>query len=233
MASFRGGGVPAPPAREIISNMRRALAVRWQGRTFLLPGKDGFTDKNGDKGGIVINPSYIVLSAYRSFAEVDDEDAATFWKKVEEDGRWLLSEASFGDLGLPADWVMLTGSGVVPGTANDPARPPRFGLDAVRVLLYNSSERGGASFTEAASALFSFYNEMGYMPLSVELRSGIPSEEPATAGIYAIYGLLAARAGQEGLAGRLFKEAELALSSEKEEYYSFSLYLLTRMHDHL
>ncbi len=118
-------------AMKVIRSIREKLAVRIEGKTFLLPGYYGFKDA----GSITLNPSYMIFSAYRLFAEVDDN---AFWRKIHQDGLELLKAACFGNPCLPADWVWVSRRGVEIAEA----RSTRFGHDAVRTLLHVSWAQG-------------------------------------------------------------------------------------------
>jgi endo-1,4-beta-D-glucanase Y len=106
--------------------IRSDLVIERYGRLLLLPGLSGFVSP----AAVTINPSYYVWQAIDMFRRLDGE---TVWGRVAGDGEALLGAARFGPLGLPADWVDVTGHDAVAPAAG---RPPRFGYDAIRAPLY-------------------------------------------------------------------------------------------------
>ena len=200
--------------REIVRAIRENLAVTLEGRTLLLPGYEGFNDGSG----VVFNPSYIILPAYRLFAQVDDRP---FWEKLQEDGRHLLAVSSVGEWGLPADWMRLDGSGV----RADLGKSPYFGYGAIRVLLYLSGEKS-PPYPKGLKRILAYYRREGYLPRMIDLERESVSLLPASAGFYAVYALAARRSGETVLAGRIGREADNKLLQEKDAYYSLVLYLL-------
>lgn len=208
-----GGDYRAEGIR-IVESIRKYLAVSSQGRTFILPGYDGFT-KNG---GIVLNPSYYSLPALRRFAQVDDR---AFWDKVYGDALFIAAGTCFGELCLPADWVVLADGKVsVYG-----GKKPYFGAEAVRTLLYLSAEKT-ARLPSGAARVLGIYEKAGYLPEWVDLVNDGVSLKDSTAGYYAIYALAAKKLGKDGLSAELLNKAKTRLEGEKGSYYSFSLYLL-------
>jgi len=199
---------------KIIKSIREKLALNWEDRIFLLPGYYGFT-KNGS---LQLNPSYLILPAYRCFAEVDKKN---FWKKVHQNARFLLSRASFTSLHLPADWITLNKTGV--SICTDKSH--YFGYEAIRILLYLCWEER-PQFPSGVKEIFKFYKKLHYIPLWVDLVNVSLSLRDAPAGFYAIYARVAQRIGEETLSKELFEKAKEKLLTEKDNYYSFTLYLL-------
>jgi endoglucanase len=215
-----GKDVYKKDAQRIVISMREKLAVQKKGKTFLLPGYFGFSND----GSITLNPSYIIPTAYSRFTEVDDKD---FWQNVHRDGLELLRAECFGKTCLPADWVQLRGNGLELAEG----RPARFGHDAIRTILHASwaSEK----LPTGVTIVIDNYKDKGSIPLWVDLKSGEVSKRNAQAGYYAIYGLAAKMLDDPRTSRRLFDEAEKNLKSEKDNYYSYSLYLLSHIKERL
>lgn len=116
---------------EIRRAIRGRLVAERVGQLVLLPGLDGFADAHRT----VVNPSYYIWSALDDFARLD---GGGVWRQVIDDGVNLLTRARFGPLALPVDWFEIVPDGKL-APASD--KPPRFGLDAVRVPLYASAGR--------------------------------------------------------------------------------------------
>lgn len=200
--------------KEIIEAIRKNLSFNWQGHTLLLPGYDGFM--NDDT--FVINPSYLIFPAFRTFAKFGDK---IFWEKVYSGGLTVIKEARFGKLKLPADWIELGKTGMSPATG----KSPYFGYGAVRILLYLSYE-DAPSFPEGLKNLFNFYKKLGYIPLRIDLEREGLSLKDSSAGFYAIYALAAEKIEEGGLRKSLSRQAKEMLIDEKSYYFSFTLYLL-------
>ncbi len=203
-------------ALKIIEGIRKELSFNWQGRTLLLPAYYGFKKD----GGFVINPAYFILPAFRTFAEVDEKP---FWDKVYKDCYSILYEVSFSTLHLPADWVLLNKA----GSSVYSERSENFGYEAVRVPLYMSFE-DNPKFPAGIKEFLNTYNKIGYIPLWVNLINDSISLKPAPAGFYAVYAKVAKIMGEEALSDKLFEEARSKLKEEKNDYYSFTLYLLAK-----
>ena len=199
---------------KIVKDIREKLALNWQNRILLLPGYYGFVKNNT----LVINPSYLILPAYRCFVEVDKKN---FWKKIYKNTLFLLSQANFTSLRLPADWIILNKTGISIYTE----KSRYFGYEAIRILLYLCWEKR-PQFPPGVKEMLKFYKKLGYIPLWVDLINGSLSLRDAPAGFYAVYARVAQRMGEEALSKELFKKAREKLLTEKDDYYSFTLYLL-------
>ncbi|MBM4053312.1 MAG: endoglucanase [Planctomycetes bacterium] len=201
-------------ALRIIKSVRENLAIEWNGCQLLLPGHHGFIRENR----FIVNPSYIIFSAYRAFAKIDDE---AFWQKVYKDSMLLVAKSCFGTLKMPADWVMLDGKDV----SICYERKPYFGYEAIRVFLYLSWEEN-PQFPEGLEKMLDIYNKLGFIPLWVDLANDSISLQNSPPGFYAVFARAAERIGEKMLSKKLFKEAGERLMYDKKDYYSFCLYLL-------
>jgi endoglucanase len=200
---------------KIMEGIRKHLAVSWQDRTYLLPAYYGFQKE----GGVVLNPSYQIVSAYRAFSGVDERE---FWHKVYTDSLYLLQAARFGRFRLPADWVRLDGSGI---TIWD-ERAPLFGYEAVRTLLYLSWDQT-PRYPEGVAELLKIYEKERYLPTFVNLQNNTISLDDAPAGFYAIFGRVAEKIGKRELGRELCARAIEKAEAEKNDYYSMTLLLLS------
>ncbi len=202
-------------ASKIIESIRKYLQVNRGNRIFLLPAYYGFQKDDGE----VLNPSYVIFSAYRTFAEIDDK---AFWSRVYEDGLFLLEKSSYGKFKLPADWVIWNKTGI----SIYEKKSSLFGYEAIRTLLYLSwGEKTRPP--EGVTELFKIYEKLGYIPLFVDLSKNTISLEDAPAGFYAVYARAAEKIGSAALSRRLFAEARQKAAAEKDNYYSMSLLLLS------
>ncbi len=201
-------------AGAIVQSLRTHTAVKLNDRTFLLSGYNGFADAKG----LVLNPSYQILSAYQAFAKIDDQQ---FWEKIHKDAQYLLDESSRNTASLPADWVLAEPSG---NLKIDADKSTRFGYEAIRVLLYLA----WAKLPPPAGAknVLDYYQKHGRIPVWYDLTKEEISDETASAGFYAIFARAAEQLGNTDLATRLKEEAKQRLQNEKNDYYSHALYLL-------
>jgi len=106
--------------------IRQRLVIDRFGMKLLLPGLEGFQQN----GRVIVNPSYFIWPAFRSFAQWDGPSQ---WQALADYATTIVSGARFGQYGLPADWVEVSGPGQY---ALAPGHDPRFGFDAIRVPLY-------------------------------------------------------------------------------------------------
>ncbi|MBI5814189.1 MAG: endoglucanase [Nitrospinae bacterium] len=201
-------------AQAIIRAIRKSLSAQWKGQTVILPSYYGFTGKNE----IVLNPSYLIIPAFRAFAKEDDH---AFWEKARHDSFGLISKSLLGEKALPADWVKITDDGF----RLHYDRSVKFGYDAVRVILHLAADDPKA-LPSGVNEMFKFYEGLGYIPAWVDLDKDAFSMSSASGGAYSIYALAAQKTGKKALGEKLFAEARRKLDYEKKSYYSWSLFLI-------
>lgn len=114
----------ATEAKRILSDLS-GLHVHRYGMNLLLPASEGFADEKM----VTVNPSYMVIPAYRELANIDPQGP---WKRLEFDAVNVMREAYFGQWELPADWLDITEQGMVPASS----KPKWFSYDAIRVPLF-------------------------------------------------------------------------------------------------
>ncbi len=201
-------------AAAIVESLRNHVAIKLNGRMFLLPGYSGYTENKG----ITLNPSYQILSAYQVFSEIDNR---SFWEKIQQDALYLLGEASHNSASLPADWLLAEPDGSLKIYAS---KSPRFGYEAIRVLLHLAWAK--LPPPTGTMSVFDYYQKQGRIPVWFDLTTGEISDQTASAGFYAIYARTAKQQGSSDLAVRLKEEAMQRLRNEPDNYFSYVLYLL-------
>lgn len=211
--AYKTGGL------RIIEGIRSNLFVQYDGKSFLLPAYYGFQQDNG----LVLNPSYLIFSAYRLFSEIEDK---AFWNNIYRDSLYLIGKGTFGKWKLPPDWVVLRKSGI----AIWEEKAPMFGYESIRTILYLSWEKSPV-FPEGLNDLLKFHEKNGYLPVTVDLQKNLASLEEAPAGFYAIYARAAEKIGRKELSRQLWKKALEKAEYEKDSYYSMSLLLLALHND--
>ena len=202
-------------ALDVLKDIKEHLSVSFGGHKFLLPGYYGFFSKDYT----VLNPSYYVFPAFDLFSKYSN---GKFWQQIYEGGLWLLSNARFGLLGLPADWVVLKNNGVFIFKK----RSIYFGYEAIRIPLY-LCVKGEKRFFGTESIL-DCYERFGYIPLWIDLVHDSISIKDAPASYYAIYAKVARILGKKKLSEKLQKRARERLSYIKDNYYFLTLYLLAQ-----
>lgn len=201
-------------ALEILQDIKASLIIKRYGRVYLMPSYYGFADEEE----LVMNPSYQIFTAYRYFAREDDHD---FWTTIYKDAMHLVTKSCFGRPCLPADWVYVEKNGIV----MNHNKSPYFGYSAVRTIMH-LSEDNPLLYKKGLEWLFKIYEKLGYIPKRVDIEREAFSTKRSFAGAYAIFALAADKMGKKALSEKLSKDARDILDKEKENYYSFSLYLL-------
>ena len=185
--------------------IRRYLIVEYGGYLVLLPARDGFRKEDF----VQLNLSYWVMPALDYFARVEPDGP---WRRLMYDGVQLLNVARFGEYQLPPDWLRLDENGNVSPAEEWPAR---FGFEAVRVPLY--MYWWGLGAIPELEGVRRFWLQ-SRPPAWVDVVTGEEAEYPLSAGGMAVRALLQGRAGRIAL-----------VSPRKEDYYSASLQMLSRM----
>lgn len=203
-------------AQGIVSDIRTQLADVHHGLTLLLPGYYGFNEPCG----VVVNTGYLILPAFACFAAMDDP---AFWNRIGADTLRLLEKARFSKFKLPADWVCLRNGDV----SMAPSREPRFGYEAIRLPLY-LLWAGNSDHLEMFSDYLRFISRANYLPNGVNLEKNTVSMDEASAGFYAVVGRCAKYLKAHDLSRKLLSEADQKISKEIKNYYSYTLYLLSK-----
>lgn len=201
-------------AASIAADLLRLCTLEVDGRLLLLPGAQGFTDRER----VVINPSYYVFPALQALAALGP---APPWRRLAQDGAALLRQAQFGRWHLPADWFEIPRSGGRPSLSR--AHPPRFSYDALRVPLHLAW--GGLRQEPALRAAADFWYDPGnpYRPAWADLRTDGIAPYAATPGIQAVARLSARSASGQS------STLPSPLPSEAESYYGAVLCFLCHL----
>jgi endoglucanase len=203
-------------ARKIIRDIRTLLAIKKNNMSFLLPGYYGFAEKSG----LVFNTGYLIFPAFTRFSVVDD---AGFWTRIYNDGLKILKKARFSRFNLPSDWIHIQNGNVSVFTP----KSPYFGYEAIRIPLYMIWDDNGEQL-KAFSKYLKFVQKSNYLPNRVNLVDGSISVDKAPAGFYAVFGRCAEFLKNIELSRKLIKDAENKISHESNDYFSHTLYLLSK-----
>lgn len=201
-------------ARDIAAALRERCIVRTGHGRLLSPSVEGFVEPAAvGAPRAVVNPSYWVWPA---LAELHALEGHSAWAEAHENGLRLLAQARFGEHGLPADWL-LTGDPVIPW----PARPARFGFEAIRVPLFLA----WAGRTEhAAFVACARYLQQPGFPAWTSLAERQTAPYAAPAGFETV-----ARLVRRGAFGTAYEPAP---ESAAQDYYSAALGALATLAAH-
>lgn len=182
--------------------IRQRLVVDRFGMKLLLPGLVGFQEN----GRVIVNPSYFIWPAFRSFAQWDGPGA---WQQLADDATTIAAGARFGQYGLPADWVEVAGPGRF---ALAPGHDPRFGFDAIRVPLYALADKRASLAQPVANFWRQCLAQGQPIPAWIDLTTGARAPYAVSNGGAAIAAKLIGTQPPLGLA---------------QEYYGAALQMLT------
>ena len=203
-------------AKNIIEDIRTLLTIEKDDMPLLLPGYYGF----GKKHGWIFNTGYLILPAFTRFSVVDDTG---FWRRIHISSLKIMEKARFSRFKLPSDWIQVRNGAVSVFTS----KSPYFGYEAIRLPLYlvwdNNVEQ-----LKAFSDYLNFVQNSNYLPNRVNLVDGSISVDKAPAGFYAVFGRCAELLNNMELSRKLAKEAENKISHEPNDYFSHTLYLLSK-----
>jgi endoglucanase len=203
-------------ARRIIKDIRTQLAFKESNMMLLMPGYYGFTEPSG----LVLNTGYLVFPAFTRFSVVDH---AKFWNRIYSDGLKILKKARFSRFNLPSDWIRIQNGTVSVFTA----KSPYFGYEAIRLPLYMIWDDNREQL-EGFSKYLQFVQKSNYLPNRLNLVDGSISVDMAPAGFYAVFGRCAKSLGNLELGQKLIKVADDKISHESNDYFSHTLYLLSK-----
>jgi len=186
--------------------------------SYLLPAREGFIC--GDV--LTFNPSYLLLHLFKEFARYDNKET---WEKLYRDSIDLLNKSRFGRFSIHPDWADVN---ILTGVVNLNKEKNLFGFDAIRVPLFLSYARKRYDDPDLDISLQGYkhlvrvYNEIGSVTQPVDLAENTMSLVTAPFGFQAVFSFAANGDGNSDKIGRVSMQE---LEREKENYYSFCLYL--------
>jgi len=202
--------------RRLLASISDHLLLERYGRTLVLPGYYGFTFPDH----LVLNPSYWVLPAFRVFGRADDP---VLWNRVHEHSLQLLKQNAYGRWQLPPDWLQLSKN----GTALFADKPPLFGYEAIRILLWAAWDNS-LDMVPGVLPLLDLVTSSGKLPMTINLTNNQAADQEASAGFLAIAAFCAERLGRRKQAMDLWQLAAGKVAAEDGDYYSQVLYLLAQ-----
>ncbi len=202
--------------RKILASIQQHLLLEDFGTTMVLPGYYGFVQQDA----VIVNPSYLVFPAFKVFGRYSDR---ILWERVYKESLSLLKENAFGRWQLPADWLLLDKDSVTILAE----KPPLFGYEAIRVLLWTSWD-GSLAQLPGVEKLLDLIQTNANMPLTIDLHEDLLHKDEAPAGFVAIAANCASQLNRKEQAAYLWAQAEKKIQQEDDNYYSQVLYLLAR-----
>lgn len=197
-------------------------------KTLLLPAAYGFKKD----GRIAFNPSYQITAAYRAFKRLThNPNWQSKWQAIQQNSLGIIHQHLLPTSELAPDWISLSEHSqneaiklIDQDNLSDlwPGKNKHFGDEAIRVYLYQLWQ---AHQPYRADYLLNHFKQNGHIPRYVK-ASGEVSNQEAMAGYYAILAMNAKRQHQTQLAQQLLITAQHKLESEKQDYYSHTLFLL-------
>lgn len=113
-------------ARQLTRSLAKAALLKRDGETWLMPGVQGFSEKERADGPVV-NPSYWVFEAFPVLARLSGDGS---WLQAQATGLKLLDNVAKTKM-VPADWLSVKAE---PKPAD--GFPAQFGYNAIRIPLY-------------------------------------------------------------------------------------------------
>ncbi|GGE23337.1 endoglucanase [Aureimonas endophytica] len=199
-------------ARAIADAVVETNVVASGGGKVLLPGSQGF-QAGEQPDGPVVNLSYWIFPALEELGEISPKLRKA---DLAATGARLVTDARFGQAGLPADWTSLAGEHPAPAKGF----PAEFGYNAVRVPLYLAWSRQPDSYLVGSFADALSPGAGG--PRTVDLATGQTLERLSDPGYGAIVALLDCATGRS-------PRAEAATAFEPTQYYPSTLHILALM----
>lgn len=201
-------------AKIIIKDIKDFLIIKKDEHIYLLPGYYGFYKEDF----IILNPSYYILPAYKTFASVEDNK---FWNSFYVESLNFLNKIRFGEYRLPSDWVIFrNGTFSIFSEKSD-----NFGIEAIRIPLYALMAEE-PSIVEKFGAYLGIIERFGYVPKQLNLKLNSIASQEGMAMHYIIVSALAKKLGKTPLADSLMEKGINKLEQERN-YYSYTLSLLT------
>lgn len=149
-------------ARQLTRSLAKAALLKRDGETWLMPGAQGFSEKERADGPVV-NPSYWVFEAFPVLARLSGDGS---WLQAQATGLKLLDNVA-KTKAAPADWLSVKAD---PKPAE--GFPAQFGYNAIRIPLYLL--RAGMADPERLAAIRAAWSSS---TATVDVRSGRAVEQ--------------------------------------------------------
>ncbi|MEA3228602.1 MAG: glycosyl hydrolase family 8 [Campylobacterota bacterium] len=204
-------------ADSLIDAIKKHQIISVNNETFLL----SWEKKLIGSDAIQLNPSYLIFEIFEYMAKKDKD---IIWNKLIKSSILLLKKARFSSLELNSDWVIYN---LREDRYYLPLKHKLFGYDAIRVPL--NIMRSNLPLYEKRALLKPYKNYIDMMP---RVPLGVANLETGEISIYNLsFGHLAVYQKIEQIFNidrTLFrKKLEDRIEDDDDDYYAYSLYLLT------
>ena len=207
-------------ADRLIYAIKKYQLVSKNRNTFLLPWEKNLLKYHKMK----LNPSYLIFEIFEYMA-IHTQDI--IWKKLIKSSILLLKKARFSSLELNSDWIFYNSK---QNNYSLPLNDKYFGYDAIRIPLNIIRSNLPLKIKKELLQPYKRYIDMmNTLPLGVvELEKGSISFYNLSFGHLAIYIEIAKLFSIDS---SLFeKKLNARIEKETDDYYAYSLYLLTLLH---
>jgi len=204
-------------AQELLKAVKKHQIVTLNARTYLLPWEKQLNNNQNIK----LNPSYFIFEIFEYLAKKENDQ---IWSNLIRSSKQLLKEARFSSLELNSDWFIYN----IKERKQAPLKKDiLFGYDAIRIPLHIL--RSSLTKIEKKALLKPYKNYVKMMkdyPLGVvNLSKGSISLYNLSYGHLAIYIKLGKYFSLN--VSNLEKILKHRMTEDNENYYAYSLYLLT------
>jgi endoglucanase len=199
----------------LMNSIKKNLFLKNKAKIYLLPAHYGYENKKSFE----INLSYYLFFIFDKFFKIDHD---IVWKQLKEDGISLLLEARFTPLKLHSDWIKIDKKSAKISLSKNNL----FGYDAIRIPLNILM-----SDIENKDMLLHSYKVYVDGMKKMHLIFGVSNLKKGTVSIYnyayahlAIYDQIDYYFYKQN---SFIKELEELKRIKKDDYYSYSLYLIS------
>ena len=207
-------------SENLIKAIKKHQIISINNEIFLLPWEKNLLNKKNIK----LNPSYLLFEIFEYLAKYDKD---IIWKKLIKSTSLLLKKARFSSLELNSDWILYNSA------KNSYTLPPNnkyFGYDAIRIPLNIVNSNLPLKMKKELLEPYKRYIEMMQTtPLGVvELEKGDISFYNLSFGHLAVYVKIAKFFSLDS--SLLQQKLNDRIQNNNDDYYAYSLYLLTLLH---
>jgi len=205
-------------AISLMQNIKKYLIMEQNGMLYLLPGKQGFVYDDT----IEINLSYYIFFIFDRFEKYDND---TIWSRLKQDGIKLIYQSRFTPLQLNADWISIdkNTNKILPSKNNS------FGYDALRIPfnILNSDIPDKGKLLEPYKNYVNSMKTASSIFGVTDLKNGNISLYNYSYGHLSIYNMIDKHFNNMTSFSTQIRQLK---GEKRNDYYSYSIYLLTTSH---
>ncbi len=207
-------------AEMTIRALETKVVENFAGWHILRPGEHGF---DGYKTR-TLNLSYCVFPALQ---EIAAHTRSPVWTNIYRNCLIFVTQAGFGSMSLPLDWVDIDTQGRVSPAKS---KPVRFGYEAIRVPLYLIwAGHADAEFIERYNKAWSDYPLNQSPPSWIDPFTGKTAGYRGAKGFLAVRQLVSRALGRNVRSSLRYAQAKMPALGDWDDYYSASLVLFANL----